>query len=223
MKKIIAASLLAAMTSPSLFAASVTSECANQQLTLVFSLNDGETCTAEEALTINGNTSSETYEVMNGDRKAIDLEAGDSANATVTLSCRTQYGSMSLSAGAGTENGCTGSASRPTPPTIDAPPVTAQPPVSAEPPMPSNPIGSDSPIEALNSALNRVVDSVTRRIEFIQTANIQSAAFTESSVRMLKRMTEMRLNALERQFSDTESVALIDEARQMLNDMIDAM
>lgn len=216
MKKIIAATLLAA-SAPTLYAASISSSCENQQFSLQFDVSDNETCTAEQTLTVNGSTSTETYDVMSGDVKNIPLSEGDSANLSVSLSCSTDFGTNTSSTGVGTANGCSGSSSTPEVPSVGRPPVTDVPPSTM------NPIGGNSPIELLNRLVTGLVEDVTRQVESIQSSSIRNPMFTEARVRMVKRMTEIRLNSLERQFSDTESVALIDETRQMLNEMLETL
>lgn len=94
--------------SQSAFSASFSSQCAGNELRLNYDLAEGELCSIEQAVTINGDENVKNLENIDVDTNEVfALQSGDSVAARVTLRCTNASGAVSASSSSvSSSNGC---------------------------------------------------------------------------------------------------------------------
>ena len=109
MKKTLLAASIMMLSAPSIYAATISNQCADGKFTFNIDLAEGEVCTADQTVTINGQEEMEFLTVSNSETLDVMLNPGDVASALVKLSCTTDAGTINTSSGTRTKNGCQGS------------------------------------------------------------------------------------------------------------------
>ena len=219
MKKLLITFPALILSSQMALAASLSSQCSDNKFTIEYEVTEGQTCTANQTVIINGDTTNETLTLTETGSHSIDLTDGDSASASVNMECTADMSTMSLSTSISTENGCNG--------TLDG---NVTNPGSGD----GSDAGNGTTVDytaQLQQKLDTMLEMVEREVARIQSTTEFFADFGDFA----ERYVELRKSSLERRIerqletirtmyegkvSDEELSAAISEFETLFNELM---